>query len=99
MDARERGRVQARGDLIEAIVRLGYPEEFGEVIARMLGTESTMRRMAGYVRGARPGSPEEIADEAIAIAEQRDRWVERKKSAYYQAGITAFYNRPREGDE
>jgi len=55
-----------------------------------------MRRMTAYLRGANPQSPEEIADEMLAILEQRRRWVEQKVSEHANASITAFYNRPRE---
>jgi len=96
-DATERKRKEAaRAELVAAIEELGYPEEFGEVIARELGGEKSMRRMTAYLRGANPQSPEEIADEMLAILEQRRRWVEQKVSEHANASITAFYNRPRE---
>ena len=50
-------------ELVETIVRMGYPESFGESIAENLRTEKTMSRMIGYLRHARPKSAEEIADE------------------------------------
>ena len=55
--------------------------------------------MTGYLHGARPRSMEEIADEMVAICEQRDRWVERKKSEYYQTKVNEFYNRDRDLEE
>ncbi len=96
-DALERKRKEAaRAELIAAIEELGYPGEFGEVIAAELGGEKSMRRMTAYLRGANPQSPEEIADEMLAIVEQRRRWVEQKVSEHANASITAFYNRSRE---
>ena len=92
-------REEALRDLIDAIEQLGYPGEFGEVIARELGGEKSMRRMSAYLRGARPHSPEEIADEMLAIIQLRETWVEQKVSEHANASITAFYNRPREEDE
>ena len=50
--------------------------------------------MGSYLRGAKPGSIEEIADEAIAIISFRDTWRERKISEHANAKITEFYNRP-----
>ena len=94
-----RRREAARAQLVRAIEELGYPGEFGEVIASQLGGEKSMRRMTSYLRGARPGSPEEIADEMLAILEQRSRWVEQKMSERANSSLTAFYNRPREEGE
>lgn len=92
-------REEAREDLIRAIEHLGYPEEFGIVIASQLGGEKSMRRMTSYLRGAQPHSPEEIADEMLAIIGNRSRWVETKISQRANDNLTAFYNRPREDDE
>lgn len=69
-------------ELVDQIMRMGYPENFGIEIARILRTEKMMTRMIQYLRGARPTSAEEIADEAIAIAEMRDRWVQKKIAEY-----------------
>ncbi len=55
-----------------------------------------MERMAAYLAQARPQSMEEAADEAVAIVEQRDAWIERKKGEYYNAKITELYNRERD---
>ena len=96
MDAEERRqRETARADLVAAIEELGYPAEFGEVIADQLGGEWSMRRMTSYLRGADPHSPEEIADEMLAILQMRERYVEQKVSERANASITAFYNRKR----
>lgn len=85
--------------LLAAVVARGLPPEFGQALAAGLGTENAIRRMTGYLYGARPRSMEEIADEMVAICEQRDRWVERKKSEYYQAKANAFYNRDQGDDQ
>lgn len=89
-------REAARADLIDAIEQLGYPGEFGEVIASQLGGEWSLRRMTSYLRGANPHSPEEIADEMLAILQMRERYVEQKISEHANASITAFYNRERD---
>lgn len=89
-------REAARADLIAAIEELGYPGEFGEVIASQLGGEWSLRRMTSYLRGANPHSPEEIADEMLAILQMRERYVEQKISEHANASITAFYNRERD---
>ncbi len=82
--------------LIDAIERLGYPQEFGVVLAQELRTDNAMERMTAYLRSARPSSPEEIANELLAITSMRDRWVEQKIGEHANASLTAFYNRPRE---
>lgn len=83
-------------DLVDAIMGLGYPEEFAEVLASELRSAKAMRRLASYVRNARPSSPEQIADEMLTIVSDRDRWVEQKISERANASLTAFYNRPRD---
>ena len=75
---------RARQALARAAQRCGWPAEFGEALALYLGSVGAMERMA------------EAADEAVAIVEQRDAWIERKKGEYYNAKITEFYNRERD---
>ena len=58
-----------------------------------------MRRMTSYLRGADPHSPEEIADEMLAILQMRERYVEQKISEHANASITAFYNRERDDED
>ena len=87
---------RARAELVRAIEALGYPAEFGEVLAGELGGEKSMQRMTAYLRQARPTSPEQIVDEMLAIVEQRQRWAQQHASQHANDAITAFYNRPRE---
>ena len=84
---------EAYDALLAAVVACGFPAEFGQALAAGLGGEKSIRRMTGYLYGAKPRSMEEVADEMVAICEQRDRWVERKKSEYYQGKLNEFYNR------
>lgn len=67
-------------DLIETIVHMGYPEEFGKAIAKNLGSEKTMRRMTADLYSAKPRSAEEIADEMLAIMSDRERWIRKKEA-------------------
>ena len=78
-------RVQIYKELVQTIVRMGYPESFGKSIANNLRTEKTMSRMIGYLRNAKPRSAEEIADEMLAIMEDRERWTKKKEAEYYNA--------------
>lgn len=77
----ERARIYR--ELVRAIVRMGYPEEFGIAIAENLRTEKTMSRMIRYLDHAKPRSAEEIADEMLAIMDDRERWIQKKSAEYY----------------
>lgn len=78
-------RQQAYNNLTQTITRMGYPEEFGIAIAKNLGSEKMMNRMTVYLNSAKPRSAEEIADEMLAIMEDRDRWIKKKEAEYYNS--------------
>ena len=78
-------RARLRRELIETIVHMGYPEEFGAAVADNLRTEKTMSRMIGYLNQANPRSANEIADEMLAIMEDRERWIRKKTAEYYNS--------------
>ena len=82
-EAAERERLAK--ELVETVVRMGYPEEFGHAIVQNLRTEKTMSRMIGYLMHAKPRSAEEIADEMLAIMEDRKRWIQKKEAEYYNS--------------
>lgn len=82
-EAAERERLAK--ELVETVVRMGYPEEFGHAIVQNLRTEKTMSRMIGYLKHAKPRSAEEIADEMLAIMEDRKRWIQKKEAEYYNS--------------
>ncbi|MDD7408422.1 MAG: hypothetical protein PUG95_01565, partial [Firmicutes bacterium] len=86
---------KAYSRLIRTIMDMGYPEEFGKMIASSLGSENTMNRMINYLIKAKPETPEEIADEMLAIDSDRNRWKEKKQSEeaaqrYYQLRRNGF---------
>ena len=97
--ATDEERAAAREGLVRAAVSIGLPEEFGYLMARELRATPAMERMRAYLLGVRPTHMEDIADEMLAICEQRDRWIERKRSEEAEAAVTAFYNRPDRGLE
>ena len=72
-----------RKELIRTIEKMGYPESFGAAVAGSLGTEKTMARMIRYLKNAKPRSAEEIADEMLAILDDRERWIKKKTAEYY----------------
>ncbi len=79
-------------ELIETIVHLGYPEEFGKAVASNLGSEKTMHRMSAYLRSAKPRSAEEIADEMLAIMSDRERWIAKKEAEEANARYNEILN-------
>lgn len=82
---KDRRRAEAYHELVDTIVRMGYPEKFGAALGRQLGGEKSMRRMLGYLHSAKPRSAEEIADEMLAICDDRDRWISKKEAEYYNS--------------
>lgn len=75
---------QLKNTLIRLTVEKGYPAELGVLMAAQLGTEHTLERMVSYLTHTTPGSAEEMVDEMLAICDDRDFWVEKKKAEYSQ---------------
>ncbi len=88
-------------NLIEKIVSMGYPQEFGKAIASSLGSEKAMDRMSAYLDLAKPKTAEEIADEMLAITSEIDRWKQKKETEYYNSKYNEllWYGLPGEEDE
>ncbi len=74
----QREWIQARDTLVSAIRKLGFPEELGNEIAKMLGSPKAMERMQGYLINVKPNSAELIVDEALAICSDVSRWHDKK---------------------
>ncbi len=70
----------ARNELVKIITELGFPAEFGEHAARMLGSPKAIRRMTSYLQYERPTDIETVADELLAICGEIDAWKEKKGS-------------------
>jgi len=87
-------------ELVRTIAGMGYPEEFGKVIADSLRSEKLLRRMRSYLLYAKPRSAEEIADEMLAIRDEADRWAEKKDAAFYNMQYNSYlYHRKDDGEE
>ena len=92
--------MELRQELIRALERMGYDRHFGEALANELRTERAMRRMLGYLRQANPKRIEDIADELVAICDERDRWVEKKAAEWFNSKYNAYLNsRPTSNDD
>ena len=76
---------RAHRQLVDTICRLGYPEEFGNAVARGLGGEKAMGRMTSYLNLAKPRSAEEIVDEMLAISSEISAWKKKKEAEYYNS--------------
>lgn len=79
----DRSIIRKKKELEDRLVQMGYPEVFGRAIANQLGTMKTMNRMLAYLEKANPGSAEEIADEMLAICEERFQWQRKKEAEFY----------------
>ncbi len=71
---------EAKDELVETIIGLGFPKEFGLEIAKGLGSPKAIRRMTAYLRNARPKDPETVVDGMLAIRTEIDSWRQKKKS-------------------
>ncbi len=71
---------KAADELISEITTLGYPAEFGFLIAKNLGSPKAIRRMSGYLRQVKPKKPEMIADEMLAIMSEIESWKQKKQA-------------------
>lgn len=72
--------VQARDSLVMMVIDLGFPEELGHHMARMLGSPKAIRRMTKYLEYERPKDIETAVDEMLAICSEIDSWKEKKES-------------------
>ena len=85
MTLNQRIWAQAKDRLVEAVRSAGFPAEFGELMARQLGSPKAIDRMTSYIYQAHPHTEEMLADEMLAICAEIDAWRERKASQEAQA--------------
>ncbi|MBQ8306660.1 MAG: hypothetical protein IJX90_10655 [Blautia sp.] len=71
---------RTRDDLVRTVKSLGFPAEFGEVIAKHLGSPKAMERMISYLDYVKPKTEELVVDEMLAIRSEIDAWKEKKAS-------------------
>lgn len=103
IDNKARNRLEwsmAKSDLCREILSLGFPREFGDLLAKELGSPRAMGRMTAYLRSTKPHSVEMIVDEMLAISAEVKAWREKKESQKAQASYTAYlYERRMRGEE
>lgn len=83
---------QAYGELMRTLEAWGLPGEVARMIANQLHAERDLRRMTSYMRNAHPRGMEDIADELLAIMEDRQRWTEKKLNEQSNARWNAWLN-------
>ena len=82
-----------RNQLIHLIVSLGYPEEFGTVLADELKTEKQMTRMIGYLLHADHLRMEDIVDEMLAIKADFASYRQKKITEHNNSAYNDLLNR------
>ncbi len=65
--------------LYNIMLRLGYPEEFADIVTKNLNTDFTATRMMGYLYRYSNPRLEDVADEMLAILDDRNRIMEKKE--------------------
>lgn len=78
----------ARDRLSAAVTSLGFPPEFGEVMARQLGSPKAINRMTSYVYQAKPRTEEMLIDEMLAICAEIDTWKAKRPARKRRQSIT-----------
>ena len=76
--------------LYEMMLRKGYPEQFSKLICMEMNTDFTAERMMYYVSGEMKRL-EDVADEMVAIAELRDRLINKHITEHANARINDLY--------
>ena len=92
-DSKARNKLEwsmAKDDLCREVLSLGFPREFGDLLAKELGSPRAIGRMTAYLRSAKPHSVEMIVDEMLAISAEAQTWRERKESQEAQAAYSAY---------
>ena len=69
---------RSRDNLVSSITALGFPGEFGEMIAKQLGSPKAIDRMAAYLDYEKPDDIQIIVDEMLAIRSEIDAWRDKK---------------------
>lgn len=67
--------------LYQLMLSRGYPKEFCDLITRNLNTDFTARRMLGYFSHMKHPSPEDVADEMLAILADRNAIMKKDMEA------------------
>ena len=83
---------RTRNELVQAVIKLGFPAALGEAIAKHLGSPKAMERMISYLRYVKPKTEELVVDEMLAIRSEIDAWKEKKASEKANARYNEVLN-------
>ena len=84
--------VLARNELAAAVASLGYPEEFGNLLAKELGSPGAIERMTSWLYHEKPKDMEMIVDEMLAIREEIEAWRKKAEGREAQAAYSYWLN-------
>lgn len=76
--------------LYDMMLKMGYPKEFSDLITQNLNTDWTAGRLIGYLSYNGKMSPEDVADEMLAILSDRQRIMDKKNLEYNNALWNAY---------
>ena len=65
------------GPVAARLAELGFGRDFAAAISSLTDTEYTSKRMLSYLKNSLPLTGEEVADEALIILQERDRYREK----------------------
>jgi hypothetical protein len=81
-----------RDELVSAIMKLGFPVELGDQVARQLGSPKAMDRMLSYLYYVKPKTVELVVDEMLAICSDIDTWHNKKAAEEANARYNEILN-------
>jgi hypothetical protein len=73
-------------------MKLGFPSELGEQVARQLGSPKAMDRMLSYLYYVKPKTVELVVDEMLAICSDIDTWHNKKAAEEANARYNEILN-------
>jgi hypothetical protein len=73
-----KSRSETSMELYQLMLRRGYREEFCDIVTKNLNTDFTAKRMIGYLSHYQHPTLEEIADEMLAILNDRNRIMQKR---------------------
>lgn len=89
-------------ELYHMMQRKGYPEEFCLVVSSYLNTDFTAKRMIGYLYHCGKPAMEDVADELLAILEDRAAIMAKKRTesanAAWNMAMEQGFNSEEDGD-
>ena len=80
-------------ELYDILLRRGYPEPFCDEITKNLNPDWTAQRMIGYLSHYKKLPMEEIADEMLAILNDRNRIMQKHELEETNARWNDYLNR------